>query len=71
MFIGEAFLGILGLDISAFAVGGHIVIFILGLEMVLGLEFFKGDTGCKSSNSCSYCISINSWLWYIDYDNVT
>ena len=43
MFIGEAFLGILGLDISAFAVGGSIVIFILGLEMVLGLEFFKGD----------------------------
>ncbi len=43
MFIGEAFLNILGLDISAFAVGGSIVIFILGLEMVLGLEFFKGD----------------------------
>ena len=49
MFIGEAFLGILGLDISAFAVGGSIVIFILGLEMVLGLEFFKGDMDVKAA----------------------
>lgn len=49
MFIGEAFLGILGLDISAFAVGGSIVIFILGLEMVLGLEFFKGDQNVKAA----------------------
>jgi multiple antibiotic resistance protein len=43
MFLGEGFLKILGLDISAFAVGGSIVIFILGLEMVLGLEFFKSE----------------------------
>lgn len=49
MFLGEAFLGILGLDISAFAVGGSIVIFILGLEMVLGLEFFKGDSDVKAA----------------------
>ena len=49
MFIGEAFLGILGLDISSFAVGGSIVIFILGLEMVLGLEFFKGDMDVKAA----------------------
>lgn len=49
MFLGEAFLGILGLDISAFAVGGSIVIFILGLEMVLGLEFFKGDQNVKAA----------------------
>lgn len=43
LYIGEGFLAILGLDIRSFAVGGSIVIFILGLEMVLGLEFFKGD----------------------------
>ncbi|HQV05852.1 MAG: MarC family protein [Chitinophagaceae bacterium] len=49
MFVGEAFLKILGLDISAFAVGGSIVIFILGLEMVLGLEFFKGDQDIKAA----------------------
>lgn len=43
MFLGEKFLKILGLDIGSFAVGGSIVIFILGLEMVLGLEFFKSE----------------------------
>lgn len=49
MFVGESFLKILGLDIGSFAVGGSIVIFILGLEMVLGLEFFKSDKDVKSS----------------------
>lgn len=49
MFAGEGFLKILGLDIGSFAVGGSIVIFILGLEMVLGLEFFKSDKDVKSS----------------------
>jgi multiple antibiotic resistance protein len=43
LFLGERFLGILGLDVGAFAVGGSIVIFIIGLEMVLGVEFFKSD----------------------------
>ena len=42
LFIGEAFLNLLGLDVRSFAVGGSIVIFILGLEMVLGIEFFIG-----------------------------
>ncbi len=49
MFIGEAFLGILGLDVGSFAVGGSIVIFILGLEMVLGLEFFKSEQNIKAA----------------------
>ena len=41
LFTGEPLLNLLGLDVRSFAVGGSIVIFILGLEMVLGLEFFK------------------------------
>jgi len=49
LYLGEAFLGILGLDIGAFAVGGSIVIFIIGLEMVLGVEFFKSDKDAASS----------------------
>lgn len=43
LYVGESFLGILGLDVKSFAVGGSIVIFIIGLEMVLGVEFFKSD----------------------------
>jgi multiple antibiotic resistance protein len=49
LYIGEAFLNLLGLDVRSFAVGGSIVIFILGLEMVLGIEFFKGDGDIKTA----------------------
>ena len=47
-FIGEPFLNVLGVDIKSFAVAGSIVIFILGLEMVLGIEFFKSDKGAPA-----------------------
>lgn len=50
LFLGKEFLNLLGLDIKSFAVAGSIVIFILGLEMVLGLEFFKADGGGKSGS---------------------
>ncbi len=49
LFIGEPFLNLLGLDVSSFAVGGSIVIFILGLEMVLGAEFFKSEKDVRAS----------------------
>lgn len=48
LFLGEPFLHMLGVDIRSFAVGGSIVIFLLGLEMVLGHEIFKGDSNAKS-----------------------
>ena len=47
-FIGKPFLNVLGVDIKSFAVAGSIVIFILGLEMVLGIEFFKPDKNAPS-----------------------
>ena len=40
-FVGKPFLQLLGVDIKSFAVAGSIVIFILGLEMVLGIEFLN------------------------------
>jgi multiple antibiotic resistance protein len=49
LFVGEPFLHLLGIDVKSFAVGGSIVIFILGLEMVLGLEFFKSEKNIKSA----------------------
>jgi multiple antibiotic resistance protein len=48
-FIGEQMLEFMGLDIRSFAIAGSIVIFILGLEMILGLEFFKQDADARSS----------------------
>lgn len=49
LFVGRTFLKLLGLDVKSFAVGGSIVIFILGLEMVLGLEFFKSEKDISSA----------------------
>lgn len=50
LFVGQEFLKLLGLDVQSFAVAGSIVIFILGLEMVLGIEFFKPDGNPKSGS---------------------
>jgi multiple antibiotic resistance protein len=49
LFLGEPFLHILGVETHSFAVAGSIVIFILGLEMILGIEFFKSDKESKST----------------------
>jgi len=48
LFLGKPFLQLLGLDVKSFAVGGSIVLFLLGLEMVLGHEIFKGDKNAQS-----------------------
>lgn len=50
LFLGKQFLSLLGLDVKSFAVAGSIVIFILGLEMVMGVEFFKADKDAKSGS---------------------
>ncbi len=50
LFLGKEFLSVLGLDVKSFAVAGSIVIFILGLEMVLGVEFFKPDNNPQSGS---------------------
>lgn len=47
-FLVKPFLDLLGVDVKSFAVAGSIVIFILGLEMILGIEFFKPDKGAPS-----------------------
>jgi len=49
LFVGEAFLKLLNLDVGSFAVGWSIVIFIVGLEMVLGWEFFKSEKDIKAA----------------------
>ena len=50
LFLGREFLNLLGLDVRSFAVAGSIVIFILALEMVLGIEFFKPDNNPKTGS---------------------
>jgi len=50
LFLGQPFLSLLGLDVQSFAVAGSIVIFIIGLEMILGIDFFKPDNNPKSGS---------------------
>ena len=50
LFVGQPFLGLMGVDIHSFAVAGSIVIFVLGLEMILGMEFFKTEKGTAPSS---------------------
>jgi multiple antibiotic resistance protein len=49
LYMGEPFLNLLGVDVRSFAVAGSIVIFILGLEMVLGMEFFKSEKDVRAA----------------------
>jgi multiple antibiotic resistance protein len=44
LFVGEALLGLFGVDISSFAIAGSLVLFIMSLEMILGVEIFKHDS---------------------------
>ncbi|MBN2613593.1 MAG: MarC family protein [Bacteroidales bacterium] len=49
LFFGEPFLRLFGVDIESFAIAGSFVLLFLGLEMVLGIEFFKMDAVKSSS----------------------
>jgi multiple antibiotic resistance protein len=49
LFIGEPFLKLFSVDISSFAIAGSFVLLFLGLEMVLGIEFFKYESLKQSS----------------------
>ncbi len=43
LFVGEAMLGLFGVDIRSFAVAGSFVLFILAMEMIVGRDIFKYD----------------------------
>lgn len=43
LFLGTGILGLFGIDVGSFALAGSLVIFIIGLEMTLGADFFKDD----------------------------
>lgn len=43
LFLGEQLLAIIGLDVKSFAIAGSLVIFIIALEMILGVNFFKDE----------------------------
>ncbi|MGB8491807.1 MAG: MarC family protein [Bacteroidales bacterium] len=44
LFIGSPLLGIFGVDVSSFAIAGSFIIFLIGIEMTLGIELFKHES---------------------------
>jgi multiple antibiotic resistance protein len=50
LFVGEQLLQLLGVDVHSFAVAGSLVIFLIGFEMILGVDFFKQDNNPKSGS---------------------
>lgn len=44
LIIGKSLLGIFGVDVSSFAIAGAFVLFLLAMEMVLGIEIFRNDS---------------------------
>jgi multiple antibiotic resistance protein len=44
LFIGNPLLGIFGIDVSSFAIAGSFIIFLIAMEMILGIELFKTDS---------------------------
>ena len=43
LFIGQALLGLFNVDISSFAVAGALVIFVMAVEIVVGIDIFHND----------------------------
>jgi multiple antibiotic resistance protein len=44
LFIGSPLLGVFGIDVSSFAIAGSFIIFLIAMEMILGIELFKQDS---------------------------
>ena len=43
LFLGDKLLKIIGLDINSFAIAGAFVVFIIALEMILGIDIHKNE----------------------------
>jgi len=48
LFAGEGILKVFGVDVQSFAVAGSVILFFLGLEMILGVHFFKESQGMNT-----------------------
>ncbi|HOO08831.1 MAG TPA: MarC family protein [Cyclobacteriaceae bacterium] len=51
LFLGQSVLMLFGLDVASFALAGAIVIFIVALEMILGIVLIKDDPEASGSGS--------------------
>lgn len=51
LFLGERILSLFGVDVASFAAAGALILFLLGLEMILGRNIFKhGEVNTTSAS---------------------
>lgn len=51
LFLGSSILGLFGIDVHSFALAGAIIMFIISLEMILGIIIFQHDATESGSAS--------------------
>lgn len=49
LFLGQTMLDLIGIDVASFAIAGSFILFVIAVEMVLGIRIYKDD----ASNSPS------------------
>ena len=49
LFAGEAILRVIGISVNDFAIAGSFILFFIAMEMILGIQFFKGDSSTTAS----------------------
>lgn len=50
LFFGVSVLSLFGVEVESFALAGSLIIFLIGLEMVLGVRFFRDEPGNSSGS---------------------
>lgn len=43
LYLGDELLKLIGIDVASFAIAGSLVIFVIAMEMILGVTFFKEE----------------------------
>jgi len=49
LFAGEIILKLFGVDIQSFAVAGSLIIFVMAIEMILGIDIFQFEAGAENT----------------------
>ncbi len=51
LYLGKSILNLIGIDVYSFSVAGSVMLFLIGMEMILGRDIFKNhDTNPKSTS---------------------
>lgn len=51
LFLGTSILKLFGIDVESFAIAGALIMFLIGMEMILGVHIFKSDNESSGTGS--------------------